>query len=90
MPQNERRTDEKRPRTQGTGFDRAEQAEEAMPPEPGDLADRAQVASFDPEEGVADVGGDQDIDTAGTDADVNENKPLAERIRNQSARPPQR
>lgn len=38
------------------------------PPEPGDLADRAQDAGLDPDE--PETGGDQDIDTAGTEADV--------------------
>jgi hypothetical protein len=57
------------PGSKVAGFDRPKRAEEGLPPEPGDAADRAQQASLDPDE-QGDVGGDQDIDTAGTDADV--------------------
>jgi hypothetical protein len=88
MSQNERQTDKRgRPASQITGFDRVDDAEEALPPEPGDLADRAQAASLDPDEGVNDVGGDQDIDTAATDADVNEQEPLEKRSRANRERP---
>lgn len=68
MP-NQPREPEPRHPSREIDFDCLKQAEEALPPEPGDLADRAQDAGLDPDE-QGDVGGDQDIDTAGTDADV--------------------
>jgi hypothetical protein len=67
------------PGSKVAGFDRPKKAEEGLPPEPGDAADKAQEASLDPDE-QGDVGGDQDIDTAGTDADV-EKGSLEERER---------
>jgi hypothetical protein len=69
---------EKRAGSKVAGFDRPKRAEDGFPPEPGDLADRAQEASLDPDE-QGDIGGDQDIDTAGTDADVEKKEPLKKR-----------
>lgn len=57
---------------------RNERLETPRQPEPGDLADRAQEASLDPDE-PGDVAGDQDIDTAETDADTSKARPLEDK-----------
>ena len=68
-----RRSRSDRDETPPADADRREQPVDDLPPEPGDLADRTQAASLDPDE-PGDVGGDQDIDTAATDADVSKGR----------------